>query len=140
MLLATLILAGAKELLLVKGSVKYAYVINMFRASWWLMVSLSSLYILTQRRIEKDMQVRISQSYEGFEKQVLDMLICGSRLESLIASYYTDIMKRNPEHKEKLAKLALDSEKHSRFYVSLTSKLAPKPKEPMSRCGGSNKQ
>lgn len=135
MLLAASILAGAKELLLVKGSVKYAYVINMFWASWWLMVSLSSLYILTQRRIGKDMRVRISQSYEGFETQVLDMLICGSRLEGLIASYYTDIMKRYPEHKEKIAKLALDSEKHSRFYASLTSKLATKPKEPMSRCG-----
>lgn len=122
-ILAFSFLIGIEKTTKVSGELFYAYLINLFWALWWLLISIYAFYISLALPVPKRVVERVSQSYEGLEYPVIRLLRCAVKLESSISSYYHDLSKRFPDLSKVFDVIASDSAKHAKIYSELLSSI-----------------
>lgn len=132
--LATALLVGIKKALDSEGLLIYAYVINLFWAGWWLMISIAALYVSLSLPVSKKRINKVLQSYEGLEWHVLRLLNCAISLEKAIASHYDKLSKRFKEYYEPFNKIAKESSEHAEIYSKLLSSVKPYLKTYFTEC------
>ncbi|GAB6947452.1 hypothetical protein JCM16161A_15820 [Vulcanisaeta sp. JCM 16161] len=122
-LLTAAIVIGAFNAIHTGGDLFYAYVINLFRAGWWLVMALLGFYISLALPVPENAVRRVSQSYEGLEHHVLQLLICGIQLERVIAKHYFRLAEVHGKYSEVLRRIAEDSARHAEIYARLLRSL-----------------
>ncbi|MEM2816334.1 MAG: glycosyltransferase [Candidatus Bathyarchaeia archaeon] len=133
-MLALAILVGAHKMLSSQGTLLYAYVVNIFWAGWWLLVSTSALYISLSLPVPSELGRKISQAYEGLEESVLIMLSCALILEKAIADHYFQVSKRLKEFSESLETIAMESSRHADTYSRLQKPIQTHGKREILEC------
>ncbi len=122
-LLTAAIVIGAFNAIHTSGDLFYAYVINLFWASWWLVMALLGFYISLALPVPENAVRRVSQSYEGLEHHALQLLTCGIQLERIIAAHYFRLAEVHGEYSEVLRRIAEDSARHAEIYSRLLGSL-----------------
>lgn len=121
--LAFAISIGIQRISSLNGVLFYAYFVNLFWAGWWLLVSISALYVSLSLPVSRRFGIKISQAYEGLEENVLVMLNCAETLERAISNHYLQASKRFKEFSEPLETIAMESFKHAETYLRLQKSI-----------------
>ncbi|MCX8178181.1 MAG: glycosyltransferase [Candidatus Bathyarchaeota archaeon] len=126
---------GIHRIMSVRGALFYAYLINLFWAGWWLVVSASALYVSLALPVPHKFGRKIAQAYEGLEENVLRLLGCTVILERAVADHYLQASKRFKEFSEQLEIVARESSRHAEIYSSLQKSIKADAVQDHTACG-----